>query len=77
LAGEYTVRHNLIVNRLVEAIKLNCRIIGEGNENITVKITPTEGKMTNLFTLKLDQIFGIEQMKQQMTQFQNTREVYI
>jgi hypothetical protein len=44
MAGDYTTRHNLRVNRLVEAIKLNCRIIGEVNENRTVKITPTEGK---------------------------------
>jgi hypothetical protein len=44
MAGDYTTRHNLIVNRLVEAIKLNCRILGEVNENTTVKITATEGK---------------------------------
>jgi hypothetical protein len=44
MAGDYTTRHNLIVNRLVEAIKLNYRIIGEVNENTTVKITSTEGK---------------------------------
>jgi hypothetical protein len=44
MEGDYTIRHNLIVNRLVEAIKLNCRIIGEVNENTTIKITPTEGK---------------------------------
>jgi hypothetical protein len=44
MAGDYTTRHNLIVNRLVEAIKLNCRILGEVNENTTVKIASTEGK---------------------------------
>jgi DNA-binding transcriptional MocR family regulator len=33
LAGYYTTRHNLIVNRLVEAIKLNWGIIGEVQEN--------------------------------------------
>jgi CO dehydrogenase/acetyl-CoA synthase alpha subunit len=44
MAADYTTRHNLIVNRLVEAIKLICRIIGEANENTTVKITSIEGK---------------------------------
>jgi hypothetical protein len=44
MTGEYTVRHNLIVNRLVEAIKLNCNIIGKVNENTTVKIRATEGR---------------------------------
>jgi hypothetical protein len=77
MVGDYTVRHNLIVNRLVEAIKFNLRIIGEVNENTQVKITAQKAEMTNLFTLRLDQIFCIGQMKQLMTQFQNTRECYI
>jgi hypothetical protein len=49
MVGEYTVRHNLIVNRLSEAIKLNCRIIGEVQENKQVRITATEGKNDKLF----------------------------
>jgi hypothetical protein len=63
MAREYTVRHNLIVNRLSEAIKLNCRIIGEVHENTQVKITAAEGKDDNHFHSQSDQIFGIGQMK--------------
>jgi hypothetical protein len=44
MAEDYTVRHNLIVNRLSEAIKLNCGIIGEVNDDTIVKIIAAEGK---------------------------------
>jgi hypothetical protein len=37
MCGEYTVKHNLIMNRLVEAIKLNCNIFGDVQENTRLK----------------------------------------
>jgi hypothetical protein len=42
ICPEYIVRRNLIVNRLVESINLNCRIIGEVQEDKQIKIIATE-----------------------------------
>jgi selenophosphate synthetase-related protein len=56
-------RQNLIVDRIVEAIKLNCNIVGEVYEDKQVKISTADGKMVNLFIHHLDQIFGTGQNK--------------
>jgi hypothetical protein len=44
MAGDYITRHNLIVDRLSEAIKLNCNVIGTVHEIIAVLITISESK---------------------------------
>jgi hypothetical protein len=41
---DYITRHNLTVDRLSEAIKLNCNVIGSVHENKTVLITRREDK---------------------------------
>jgi hypothetical protein len=49
MRADYIERNNLITDRLIEAIKLNCHIIGNALENMQVKISITEGKNTKPF----------------------------
>jgi hypothetical protein len=51
MCGDYIARHNLIADRLVEAINLNCHYEGEIYENRQVKLSRTKRKMESLFTL--------------------------
>jgi hypothetical protein len=44
MCGDYIARDNLIVDRLSEAIKLNCNLAREIFENTQVKISPKDGK---------------------------------
>jgi chromosome condensin MukBEF ATPase and DNA-binding subunit MukB len=44
MVGNYTASHNLIIDPLSEAIKLNCNVMDALHENETVLITTSEGK---------------------------------
>jgi hypothetical protein len=44
MVGNYTARHNLIIDPLSEAIKLICNVMDAVHENETVFITTSEDK---------------------------------
>jgi hypothetical protein len=73
----YKSGHNLNVNRLFEAIKLDCRIAGDEHENTQINIRGAGGKMENHSIQVLGQKFGIGQTQLLRISFQNIRGYYL
>jgi hypothetical protein len=63
MVGDHTSRHNLIIDRLAEAIKANCHIIGDIHQIHRPKSQKPKERMTNHFTQVLDQTFSIGRTK--------------
>jgi hypothetical protein len=75
--GDYIARHNLIVNRLSQAIKLNCNLASEVHENTQVKISPKESKNNKPYHTLVRSHFGTGPTNTPKTSFRNNKELSI
>jgi hypothetical protein len=55
IIGDYTKRHNFLVDQLSVTIKFNCSVMNTLNENTTILLTTRKARMDNHVELESDQ----------------------